>query len=64
MTKRWKIAIAVAVVLVLIFGWPTLYRYEHLSNGVLVRINRITGDTWSLHGVRWYHAGNPATRPD
>ena len=33
------------VLLILAFGWPTLYRYEHMQSGILVRINRITGTT-------------------
>lgn len=39
------IVLSIAFFLLALFGWPTLYRYENTYNGVLVRINRVTGYT-------------------
>lgn len=39
---------------VLLFGWPTLYRYEHVGTANrLVRIHRITGEVSVLAGGGW-----------
>lgn len=53
LTVVWLTIIA----LVLVFGWPTPYRFEQ-HNGALVRINRLTGDVESLRGHQF---GRPAT---
>jgi hypothetical protein len=45
---------AVVVLVVLAFGWPTLYRYDHaLPQALLVRTNRITGTSSIFDGYGW-----------
>ena len=65
MTGRTKVIIAcivsVVVLLVLAFGWPTLYRYDTMKLGtteLLVRTNRITGESEVLApGKGWVPQG-------
>lgn len=47
--KWW---LGIAAVVVAWFVWPTPYRYEHDSQG-LVRVNRLTGETYRLVGNTW-----------
>lgn len=56
LTVVWLTIIA----LVLVFGWPTPYRFEQ-HNGALVRINRLTGDVDLLRGHRF---GKPTAAED
>lgn len=47
--RWWTSWVVLGVVVAVLFGvfvWPTLYRYEHLSNrsSALVRISRFTGE--------------------
>ncbi len=52
----WALGLA-AVVLFGLLVWPTLYRYDHMNLGIgtslLVRINRINGDTDLLSPSGW-----------
>jgi len=46
--------VAVLVMFILLFGWPSVFRYETTTDGRLVRISRITGDTFVLmEGQGW-----------
>ena len=51
-----SLAIGVAILVVLgVFVWPTLYRYDHMKLGdslYVVRINRLTGRAQILDGFR------------
>lgn len=48
------LTLTIVVLAILFFGWPTLYKYEHVyQTKVLVRINRITGEAEKLTGSGW-----------
>lgn len=54
-------ALAVACLMIGIFFWPTLYRYDQLTSGtktVPVRINRVTGNAQFLTIYGWRHVGS------
>jgi hypothetical protein len=51
-SKNMKIVISIAVVLFVLFVWPTPYRYDKLKSGTtehMYRTNRITGTTTYLY---------------
>jgi hypothetical protein len=57
-----KVTIAlgfILVLLVLAFGWPTLYRYDRVETegyykSFVVRTNRITGESQRNFGDGWF----------
>jgi len=62
--KSSKLLLTLGIVLlafVLVYGWPTRYRYEHISeNNSLIRIDRLNGDVdvfWS-DGSGWHNLYN------
>lgn len=57
---------ALVVVILAIFFWPTLYRYDTIPSGdktYQVRINRITGDMTYFDGGKWKNPPIPAAEP-
>lgn len=53
---------AVGLVAILLFVWPTLYRYDHIKMGPYsypVRIHRITGGAEMLYQTGWGKLGPP-----
>lgn len=50
------------LILLSLFVWPTMYRYDKLqySNGEsLLKINRITGDIYELKNSKWHYIKKP-----
>jgi hypothetical protein len=45
--------ISMIIIVILIFGYPTLYKYDKLDQKWPVKINRITGKTQILYGLSW-----------
>ena len=43
-TPFWRVFVVVVTAIVLLFGWPTPFRYDRYME-VTVRTNRITGST-------------------
>ena len=48
---------------VLLYGWPTLHRYEQTVDGRLVRISRVTHETRLLEEGRGWVKPNQASAP-
>lgn len=48
----------IAIILFGLFVYPTLYRYDKLDQNLPVKINRITGATYVLHGLEWKKVSN------
>ena len=48
---------------VLLYGWPTLHRYEQTVDGRLVRISRVTHETRILEEGRGWVKPNQASKP-
>ena len=46
MNKTILIIIILAVLIFGYFVWPTPYQYNHTVQNILVRINRLTGETY------------------
>jgi hypothetical protein len=63
------VLVALFLLIVMVLGWPTPYRYVVLHRGdstqtVIVRINRITGKTqWNDGQHGWAPAATPAPDP-
>jgi hypothetical protein len=52
-------AVLILVLLILAFGWPTLYRYDRVETdgyykSFVVRTNRITGKSQRNFGGGWF----------
>jgi hypothetical protein len=58
--KRYGI-IALVIIIFGTFIYPTLYRYDKLSQRYPVKINRITGHTEILDGMTWKSADAAST---
>lgn len=66
--KGWKVIfILVCLIFLISFGifiWPTIYKYEHAHNNILVRINRITGHAAYFSGSKWSSFESDQNRTD
>lgn len=62
------VIVAVAAILIGLFIWPTMYRYDHARFGsspsLLVRINRVTGSSAVLTPSGWHDLHAKAEPPD
>lgn len=58
-----NIIIGVIIVLVGIFVWPGIYKYDKMNQKWPVRINRITGTAEVLYQSGWQEVGNQAAGP-
>lgn len=58
---------AVATLVVALFIWPTLYRYDKVNlpgiSGVFVRTNRITGNSQALTSYGWHDMRKAQAKP-
>ena len=48
---------------VLLYGWPTMHRFDHTVDGRLVRISRVTQETRVLEEGRGWVKASQASRP-
>ena len=48
---------------VLLYGWPTMHRFDHTVDGRLVRISRVTQETRVLEEGRGWVKANQASPP-
>lgn len=50
--------VCVTILLITVFFWPGIYRYERVEDGNLIRVNRITGQTEHYFDlVGWVNIG-------
>lgn len=69
LNRSWLILSAIAIVVILGFGWPTPYRYierQRNNDESILRVHRLTGQTEVFTGIGWEalvnnDASNPAT---